>query len=90
MLSLISVVISIVIGGVVVGGLARALIPGRQQISVVATAGLGIVGSILGGMVGAVLFGDGNARFFGLLLSVAAAAGLLALGVRHGWVRTAP
>lgn len=82
--------ISVVISGLIVGALARALIPGRQQISLLATAGIGIAGSVVGGIVGAMLFGAGNARFFGLLLSIGAAAGLLSLCVRQGWVRSLP
>lgn len=48
--------ISVVISGLIVGALARALIPGRQQISLLATAGIGIAGSVVGGIVGAMLF----------------------------------
>lgn len=79
--------ISVAISGLIVGALARAVIPGRQQIGIVPTIGLGVVGSMLGGIVGALLFG-GAARYFGLILAVGAAAGVLWLCIKQGWVRT--
>ncbi len=80
--------ISVAISGLIVGALARAVIPGRQEIGIGATIGLGVAGSILGGIVGALLFGGGGARYFGLIFSVGAAAGLLWLFIKQGWVRS--
>jgi uncharacterized membrane protein YeaQ/YmgE (transglycosylase-associated protein family) len=40
-----------VLFGLVVGAVARLLYPGRQEMSIVATMILGIVGSLLGGFV---------------------------------------
>jgi uncharacterized membrane protein YeaQ/YmgE (transglycosylase-associated protein family) len=37
--------------GLAIGALARAVLPGRQQISIPATAGAGVAGSLLGGIV---------------------------------------
>ncbi|MEZ5236048.1 MAG: GlsB/YeaQ/YmgE family stress response membrane protein [Acidimicrobiia bacterium] len=79
--------ISVAISGLIVGALARAVIPGRQEIGIFPTIGLGLVGSILGGIVGGLLFG-GAARYFGLILAVAAAAGVLWLAIKQGWVRS--
>jgi uncharacterized membrane protein YeaQ/YmgE (transglycosylase-associated protein family) len=44
-------IILFVIFGLVVGLLARALLPGRQSMGLVATALLGIVGSFVGGFL---------------------------------------
>jgi uncharacterized membrane protein YeaQ/YmgE (transglycosylase-associated protein family) len=44
-------IILFVIFGLVVGLLARALLPGRQSMGVVATALLGILGSFVGGFL---------------------------------------
>ena len=44
-------IILFAIFGLVVGLLARALLPGRQSMGVVATALLGIVGSFVGGFL---------------------------------------
>lgn len=46
-----------VIFGLIVGLLARALIPGRQTMGLLATAVLGMVGSFVGGAVGNLIAG---------------------------------
>lgn len=43
--------------GLVVGLLARLLMPGRQSMGIVATMLLGVGGSFLGGLLGNLLFG---------------------------------
>lgn len=43
--------------GLVAGFLARALVPGRDPMSIGGTIVLGIVGSFIGGFLGYVLFG---------------------------------
>lgn len=43
--------------GLVVGFLARALMPGRQSMGLVMTAVLGIVGSFVGGFLGNLISG---------------------------------
>ena len=43
--------------GLVVGFIARAIMPGRQSMSLPMTAGLGVVGSFVGGAVGSLLSG---------------------------------
>jgi uncharacterized membrane protein YeaQ/YmgE (transglycosylase-associated protein family) len=43
--------------GLIVGALARLLVPGRQSMGLVATMVLGIVGSFIGGFLGSLLFG---------------------------------
>jgi uncharacterized membrane protein YeaQ/YmgE (transglycosylase-associated protein family) len=49
-------IIGLLIIGVVAGYLARLLVPGRDDLSVVQTIALGIVGSFIGGFLGFVLF----------------------------------
>jgi uncharacterized membrane protein YeaQ/YmgE (transglycosylase-associated protein family) len=43
--------------GLVVGLLARFVMPGRQSMGALATMALGVCGSLLGGIVGNMLFG---------------------------------
>lgn len=47
----------LIIVGIIAGAIARLLVPGRDSMSVMATMALGIVGSFVGGFLGAVLFG---------------------------------
>jgi uncharacterized membrane protein YeaQ/YmgE (transglycosylase-associated protein family) len=58
--------------GLVIGALGRLVVPGRQQMGCLATALCGIGGSLLGGLIGRVLFGRGYAP--GLIMSVIGAA----------------
>lgn len=51
-------VISWLVFGLVVGAIARFLMPGRQNMSWFATALLGIVGSIIGGVASYFIFGS--------------------------------
>jgi uncharacterized membrane protein YeaQ/YmgE (transglycosylase-associated protein family) len=49
-------IIGIIVIGLIAGALARLLVPGRQDISILATIVIGIIGSFLGGFLGYVLF----------------------------------
>jgi uncharacterized membrane protein YeaQ/YmgE (transglycosylase-associated protein family) len=58
--------------GLVAGALARLIMPGRDAMSVVATIILGIVGSLVGGLVSWAIWGADETGFrpAGLLLSI--------------------
>lgn len=71
--------IGFIIAGLIIGGLARLIKPGKQSLSVLATLGLGLVGSIIGGLI-AQLFGTGGIfelNFLGFVLAVVAAVLLI-------------
>ena len=53
----ISSVISWILFGLIVGAIARFLMPGRQSMSWVMTILLGVAGSFAGGTISALLFG---------------------------------
>jgi len=68
----IGTIIGMIIVGAIAGFLARAIVPGRDSMSVPATIVLGIVGSFVGGFL-ASLIGRGNGDFLrpvGLIGSV--------------------
>jgi uncharacterized membrane protein YeaQ/YmgE (transglycosylase-associated protein family) len=44
--------------GLIIGLLARAIMPGRQQMNLIATIGLGVVASILGAILWNAIFKD--------------------------------
>lgn len=60
--------------GLIAGFLARAIVPGADPMSVVGTLGLGLVGSLVGGFLGWLIFrndaDDGALQFSGLIGSI--------------------
>ena len=66
--------------GLVVGGLARLVLPGPETIGILGTILAGIGGSLLGGFIGRLLFGDTN--WLGSLVLAVAGAVLLILPFR--------
>jgi uncharacterized membrane protein YeaQ/YmgE (transglycosylase-associated protein family) len=54
---MLGLIITILVVGVIAGYLARLLVPGRQDMSFLATVALGIVGSFVGGFLGYLVFG---------------------------------
>jgi uncharacterized membrane protein YeaQ/YmgE (transglycosylase-associated protein family) len=52
-----------IVFGLIVGFIARALVPGRDNIGILRTVALGVVGSIIGGLI-AELFTRGGFRGF--------------------------
>ncbi len=57
-------IIGLIIIGLVAGFIARALVPGRQSMSVLQTILLGIVGSFVGGFLGKLIFGRSSGDGF--------------------------
>jgi len=53
-------IIGFLIFGLIIGLLARAIFPGRQQMGWLATAILGMVGSLVGGLIGHAIFGSNS------------------------------
>ena len=66
--------------GLIVGGLARLFVPGRQDLGLGATALFGIAGALLGGIIGHEWLGLGG--FGQFLCSIAIAAILVLLTAR--------
>ena len=67
--------------GLVVGALARLLMPGKDPMGIIATIILGVVGSLLGGFISSLIWGTGQGGFqpAGFLLSLVGAIILLAI-----------
>ncbi|HVE91044.1 MAG TPA: GlsB/YeaQ/YmgE family stress response membrane protein [Actinomycetota bacterium] len=51
-------ILVLVVVGLIAGALARLLVPGPDPMSIPATILLGVVGAMLGGLVGRLLFND--------------------------------
>jgi uncharacterized membrane protein YeaQ/YmgE (transglycosylase-associated protein family) len=72
-------VIGFLIAGLVIGALARLIVPGRQHLSLLVTLGLGLVGSLIGGTI-AWLLGTGSIwelNVLGFVLAVVASVLLI-------------
>lgn len=76
--------IGFIIAGLVIGVLARLLKPGKQNLSLIMTLLLGLVGSVIGGVIASFL-GTGDIwelNILGFVLAVIAA--VLLIGVAEG------
>ncbi len=75
-------IITMIVIGLVAGLIARAIVPGRQSMGMLATMLLGVVGSFVGGLLGSLFNTDGNLmdlRPSGLLWSIIGAVTVLLL-----------
>ena len=90
---MLGLIISLIIIGLIAGALARLIIPGKQNIGILMTIVLGIVGSFVGGFLGYLIFGHDASNGFlqpaGLIGSVIGAVIVLLIWTRVGSRRTA-
>jgi uncharacterized membrane protein YeaQ/YmgE (transglycosylase-associated protein family) len=79
-------IIGFIIAGLIIGALARLLMPGRQKIGLLWTLLLGIAGSLIGGTI-ANAIGTGDIwelNILGFCVAVASAVALLVVAERAG------
>jgi uncharacterized membrane protein YeaQ/YmgE (transglycosylase-associated protein family) len=69
---MISTIIAALVAGLIVGPLARLILPGRQNISIPMTVLLGALGALLGSFLGSLIFDyeGGLLNFWGIVLGV--------------------
>jgi uncharacterized membrane protein YeaQ/YmgE (transglycosylase-associated protein family) len=65
-------IIAWIVLGLIAGAIAKAIYPGHQGGGIFATIGLGILGALVGGFLGQLLFGSGSG-------ATAASAGALTI-----------
>jgi uncharacterized membrane protein YeaQ/YmgE (transglycosylase-associated protein family) len=78
-------IIGWIIFGLIVGALAKFLVPGNDSNNIITTILLGIAGSFVGGLIGNVLFGkkgENHVRYGGWLLSI---GGAIILQLLYNW-----
>lgn len=77
-------IIGFLVAGLIIGALARLIKPGKQNLSVPMTLGLGVVGSLIGGVI-ASLLGTGSVTELNILgFVVAVIAAVMLIGVAEG------
>ena len=77
--------IGFIVAGLIIGFLARALLPGPQKLGLLMTLLLGVVGSVIGGTIANVL-GTGSIfelNVLGFVAAVIVSVGLLAVGEKR-------
>lgn len=79
-MGIISYLISLVIVGLVIGGLGRLIVPGPNRIGFMATLGVGLTGAIVGAIVGGIL----GLGFFSIFFELAISAGLVYVVSQRG------
>jgi uncharacterized membrane protein YeaQ/YmgE (transglycosylase-associated protein family) len=81
--------IGFIVFGLVVGVVARLLVPGKQELSLGMTVLLGVIGSVVGGVVANAL-GTGDVfelNFVGSVVAIVASVALIVVGERTGALR---
>jgi uncharacterized membrane protein YeaQ/YmgE (transglycosylase-associated protein family) len=79
-------IIGFIVFGLVVGYVARLLVPGRQRFGMAWTLGIGVVGSLVGGLVANAL-GTGEwheLNIIGSIVAFMSAVVLVVIGERAG------
>jgi len=79
-------IIYFIVMGIIIGALARLLIPGRQKIGMLLTILLGVAGAVIGGVVASLLGTGrvGNMNTIGFIVALIASVGLVAAAEAAG------
>ncbi|MFI5042424.1 MAG: GlsB/YeaQ/YmgE family stress response membrane protein [Acidimicrobiales bacterium] len=73
-------IVSVALGGLVIGGLGRLVVPGPQRIGCLATIAVGLLGAFVGGAIARALYADpGRHAVVSLILEVGVAAAVVAV-----------
>ena len=86
--TMIGFIIGLLIIGLIAGAVARLLVPGKQEMSVPMTMLIGVIGSFVGGFLGALIFGkdidDGFFQASGIIGSIIGAIIVLLIWQKLG------
>ena len=77
-----SVIIAWILIGLVIGGLARLIVPGRQHMGILLTILIGVVSAIVAGIVTTAIIGAGHAVITFVVALIAAALLVSAFATR--------
>ncbi len=85
MVGIVITVIGALFVGVVVGYLARWLLPGRQKMSIGATVGVGFVAALIGGFIAQSLGVGDTAGVDWIKLAIQVGLAMIGVGLYSGW-----
>jgi uncharacterized membrane protein YeaQ/YmgE (transglycosylase-associated protein family) len=75
-------ILSIAIGGLIIGALGRLAVPGPQPMGILATMLVGIGGAIVGGIVARVIWSDPQQHAVGVIVLEVLGAALIVYAMR--------
>ena len=78
--------IAFLILGLIAGAIAKAILPGKQGGGIFITLLLGVVGALLGGWIGGMLFGADINEFFSLSTWLLAIGGAIIVLLVYGMI----
>ena len=85
---MLGLIVTLIVIGLIAGAVARLLIPGKQDIGVIATIVVGMIGSFVGGFLGYLIFhkdsNDGFIQPSGIIGSIIGAVIVLLVYTRVG------
>jgi len=85
---MLGLIISLIVVGLIAGAVARLVVPGKQNLSIIGTIVIGMVGSFVGGFLGYLLFRSDRADGFfqpsGIFGSIIGAIIVLLLWLKFG------
>ncbi|MDA8077077.1 MAG: hypothetical protein M0Z40_18020 [Actinomycetota bacterium] len=79
-MGIIGSIISLAIVGLIIGGLGRLIVPGRNRIGLLSTLGVGVTGAVVGALIGGLL----GLGLFSIVFELAISAGLVYLVTGRG------
>lgn len=71
-------IIVLIIMGLIIGALARLLVPGPDPMGIPATMAIGVIGTLISGFIGRAIFGA-DGRFGSWILALIVTVGLVVL-----------
>lgn len=72
-------IISWIVSGLIIGAIAKLLFPGNERMGCISTIALGVLGSVLGGIIAKFLWKPGPLEPAGWILSIIGAVIVLAI-----------
>ena len=80
-------IIGYIVIGLIAGAIAKLILPGKQGGGIIITMILGIVGALLGGFLGGLIFHISYTRIFSFQGLITAIVGALIVLIVYGFIR---